>query len=209
MNVLLVPAGPGEATFIEKKSVFVSRVRYCDREADALAWIDALRTSDREASHHVYAYSIGPEGVRRFSDAGEPHGTAGQPVLAVFEREGVDCFLCTVTRYFGGILLGAGGLARAYAHAAKLGLDAAGRARVRNVNLHRFTVPYSLYEVTRKAAEAAGGGVEEVLFGAEVTLRAWTPEEHTEAFVDQISELSAGSVHVAVDGQKQIYVRED
>ena len=112
--------------FVEKKSRFIGHACPVTSEAQARAFIDQMRTTYWDASHHVYAYVVRSGGVTRFSDDGEPSGTAGMPVLEVMRRQQVQDVVVVVTRYFGGILLGAGGLIRAYAKGAKAGLDAAG-----------------------------------------------------------------------------------
>ena len=139
--------------------------------------------------------------MERYSDDGEPQGTAGQPMLEVFRREGVTNVCCVVTRYFGGILLGAGGLTRAYSRSAKDALDAAGISVVRRWVAVELAFPYSLYERVKLEVEGAGGLVGETDYAADVTLRALLPEGKVEPFTERITELTAGAVIPAVTGE--------
>ena len=129
----------------------------------------------------------------RYSDDGEPQGTAGQPMLGVFQKEGVTNVCCVVTRYFGGILLGAGGLARAYTQSAKDALDAAGVSVVRRWVELAVECPYSFLERVKNETAALDGVVGEVEYAAGVTVHALLPEERAGAFAGRVTELSAGS----------------
>ena len=130
MEQLWIPAGEGNSEYIEKKSRFLGLVLPVTTEAEARAQLEAVKKREYDARHNCWAYVL-HTGQKRYSDDGEPQGTAGQPMLNVFQREGVENVVCVVTRYFGGVLLGAGGLTRAYAKSAKDALDAAGKARMR------------------------------------------------------------------------------
>ena len=131
MEEYWVPYGPAEAEYVEKRSRFIGQIWPADSEAEARARIEEARKRHYDARHNCWCYLIREGGVLRYSDDGEPQGTAGQPMLNVFQREGVWNVCCVVTRYFGGILLGAGGLTRAYGGTAKLALNAAGVSRMR------------------------------------------------------------------------------
>ena len=207
MNEYLVPAGFGTAGYIEKKSRFIGAVHPCESEEEAIAFIRKTGEEHREARHHVYAYRIRDNHIMRYSDNGEPQGTAGMPTLEVLRREGVENVLCVTTRYFGGVLLGAGGLTRAYAHTAKLALDAAGIAQMREWIELTVTVPYHLQEQVRRAIEAAGGVVEDTDYAAEVTFSALIPSEDHAALSETLLELTAGQVRPTVRGVKFMGVR--
>ena len=127
MDEYLIPTQFGEAEFVEKKSRFIGRVWPVDTEEEALARIQEMKKKHYDATHNCWAYII-RDGAVRFSDDGEPGGTAGMPMLQVLQREGLFNVVCVVTRYFGGILLGAGGLVRAYTKGAKIAVDAAGKS---------------------------------------------------------------------------------
>ena len=113
------------AEFEEKKSIFIGHALPVRTEDEAAAFVKELKNKYRDATHNVYAYVLGDGTVQRYSDDGEPQGTAGMPVLDVIRKSGCTDTAVVVTRYFGGTLLGAGGLVRAYSHAAKLALDEA------------------------------------------------------------------------------------
>ena len=134
------------------------------------------------------------DGAVRYGDDGEPQGTAGQPMLSVFQREGVENVVCIVTRYFGGVLLGAPGLTRAYARAAKDALDAAGKARMRPFTVLRLTCPYPMLERIRLLVSAQSGSIERTDFAAAVTLELLLPKEHVSVFSKNLTELSGGSM---------------
>ena len=115
------------AEFIEKKSRFIGYCRPVKSQDEAVNFINEIRSIHRQATHNVYAYILREDNIMRYSDDGEPAGTAGVPVLEVLKKENLTDIAVVVTRYFGGVLLGAGGLVRAYGKSAKLGVDAAVR----------------------------------------------------------------------------------
>ena len=125
MDEYLVPTDFGQDEFVEKKSRFIGRVWPVETEAEALEKIQEMKKQHYDATHNCWAYVI-KDGPMRFSDDGEPGGTAGNPMMQVLQRENLYNVVCVVTRYFGGILLGAGGLVRAYTKGAKIAIDAAG-----------------------------------------------------------------------------------
>lgn len=138
----------------------------------------------------------------RYSDDGEPQGTAGQPMLEVFRREGIENVCCVVTRYFGGILLGAGGLLRAYTRSAKDALDAAGISVVRRFILCTLRVPYHLFERMKLEIETWSGVIQETDYGEEVRLDFLLPEAMVDPFAEKVRELSAGGVSVKALGER-------
>ena len=127
MTEYIVPYQDAESEFTEKRSRFITHLYKVETEAEARARIEEMKKKYYDARHNCWCYLLGGS-VVRYSDDGEPQGTAGQPMLAVFQREHVTNVLCVVTRYFGGILLGAGGLTRAYSKSARDALAAAGVA---------------------------------------------------------------------------------
>ena len=138
----------------------------------------------------------------RYGDDGEPQGTAGQPMLNVFQREGVENVVCVVTRYFGGVLLGAGGLTRAYAKSAKDALDAAGKARMCLWSAVTVDCPYPMLERLKLLAAAHGGTVEGTDFGAAVSVRILLPQENAAGFDAALTELSAGTMTARREGER-------
>ena len=129
MNYFTV-SQPAEDSFIEKRSEFIGYIAPVATNEQAVDFINQIRAKHRKAKHNVYAYILRQDNISRYSDDGEPQGTAGMPVLEVLKKRGLTDVCVVVTRYFGGILLGGGGLVRAYSHAASLACDAADNAYV-------------------------------------------------------------------------------
>ena len=201
MDEYLVPSEYGEDEFIEKKSRFIGRIWPVETEEEALARIQEMKKKHYDATHNCWAYII-RDGAVRFSDDGEPGGTAGMPMLQVLQREGLFNAACVVTRYFGGILLGAGGLVRAYTKGAKIAVDAAGKSMKRVWTVLYVPCPYSFYERVRLEAEAFGGIVRKADFGAEVELELLFPEAKTQEFLDRLTDMTAGTVESMEIGQE-------
>ena len=201
MEEYLVPTRDAQDEFVEKRSRFIGYLFHMPTEEEAVARIKEMREKHWDATHNVYAYII-HKGPTRFSDDGEPGGTAGMPTLQVLQREGLEDVCCVVTRYFGGILLGAGGLVRAYAHGAKLAVDAAGKSIRRIWDVIYLPVPYSWYERMLQEIQRFGGVVRETQFGADVELEVLTPQGQTQDFLARVVDLSAGTLEGMVAGQE-------
>lgn len=201
MTEYLVPTARSEAEYVEKRSRFIGEVYPVESEAEARAYIEAVKKTHYDARHHCWCFRL-HGGAERYSDDGEPQGTAGQPMLNVFQREGIENVLCVVTRYFGGILLGAGGLVRAYTQAAKEALDAAGISAVRPWVEVAFPCPYSLFERVKLAVEAHGGQMGESEYAAEVNVRALLPQGMVADFSAAMTELAAGNITVECLGEQ-------
>lgn len=193
MEQYLIPAKEGASEYIEKKSRFLGLIVPVTTEAEARAQLDAVKKREYDARHNCWAYIL-HSGQKRYSDDGEPQGTAGQPILNVLEREGVQDVLCVVTRYFGGILLGAGGLCRAYTKAAKDALGDAGISELRPWSVLRLDCPYALFERVKLELEKRGGTVISSEYGAQIALTAALPEPGEAVFAKALQELSAGSL---------------
>lgn len=200
MEQLWIPAGEGNSEYIEKKSRFLGLVLPVTTEAEARAQLEAVKKREYDARHNCWAYVL-HTGQKRYSDDGEPQGTAGQPMLNVLQREGVENVVCVVTRYFGGVLLGAGGLTRAYAKSAKDALDAAGKARMRLWSAVTVDCPYPMLERLKLLAAAHGGTVEGTDFGAAVSVRILLPQENAAGFDAALTELSAGTMTARREGE--------
>lgn len=201
MEDYLVPRGVGQAEYIEKKSRFLGGVYPVTSEQEAKEILERVRRQHYDARHNCWCYIL-RGGAKRYSDDGEPQGTAGQPMLNVFQREGVENVVCVVTRYFGGVLLGAGGLTRAYAKSAKDALDAAGKARMRLWSAVTVDCPYPMLERLKLLAAAHGGTVEGTDFGAAVSVRILLPQENAAGFDAALTELSAGTMTARREGER-------
>ena len=186
--------GTAIGEYEEKKSRFIAQLSFADSEEKAVAFLEQVRAANRTARHNVYAYRLREGSRERYSDDGEPQGTAGQPMLNVFQRENVENVVCIVTRYFGGILLGAGGLTRAYAKAAKDALDAAGKARMQPFSVLLLECPYPMFERIKLLIEGHEGRIESSDYGAAVTLTFLLPVQRTADFSAALTELSGGQM---------------
>lgn len=194
MSEYRVPYEASESEFVEKRSRFISHLWRVESEAEARTRIEEMKKKYYDARHNCWCYLLREGGAVRYSDDGEPQGTAGQPMLNVFQREEIWNVCCVVTRYFGGILLGAGGLTRAYTRGAKDALDAAGVSRMRLWSRWRVPCTYPLFERVKLDIASAGGLVEETEYGADIMLTAAFPAGGEDAFLDRLRELSAGSL---------------
>ncbi len=201
MEDYLVPTQFGEDEFTEKRSRFIGRVWPVETEEEALDRIQQVKKQHYDATHNCWAYII-KDGATRFSDDGEPGGTAGMPMVQVLQREGLYNIVCVVTRYFGGILLGAGGLVRAYTKGAKIAVDAAGKSRKRVWTAVYLPCPYNFYERVKLEVEAFGGILRDSRFGAEVELEILLPEQRTEAFFARITDMTSGTVEGLETGKE-------
>lgn len=193
MEEYLVPRGQGQAEYIEKKSRFLGRVFPVTTEQEARAALERVRKEHYDARHNCWCYVL-KSGQKRYSDDGEPQGTAGQPMLNVLEREGVVDVMCVVTRYFGGILLGAGGLCRAYTKAAKDALDATGIAKMQPWLRQTASIPYPLFERVKLLVAAQEGVMEDAQYGADIAITYRIPEGADERLRTALRELSSGSI---------------
>ena len=181
----------------EKRSRFIGTAAIADTEEKALAVLEAVRAANRTARHNVYAYVL-QNGRVRYSDDGEPAKTAGTPVLESITHAGLCDVIVVVTRYFGGILLGTGGLVRAYTAAAAGALQAAELVQMRQIVRCRLRVPYALFEQAQRIVAAAGGKLQEPVFDDAVTL-CWAIPAGAEAPLCQtLAELTRGAAAVEV-----------
>ena len=184
-----------EASFVEKRSRFIGRCRPVATEEEAQDFIAGVRKRHWDAAHNVWAYVL-RDGAMRYSDDGEPQGTAGQPALNVLlKRELTDCAV-VITRYFGGILLGAGGLTRAYAQGAAQAVQAAGEADMRPCLRGDIRCSYAQYGLVAPLVVACGGVVEEADYTEAVRVRFHLPQERRGELEKALTERSCGSLMV-------------
>ena len=188
---------------IINKSRFIGYACPCETEEEALAFLNKIRTKHKDATHNCYAYVIGKNsGIMRYSDDGEPGGTAGLPMMEVLKAQGVVNCCVVVTRYFGGILLGAGGLVRAYTKGAKIAIDAAGKSMKRVWTVLYVPCPYTYYERLKLEVEAFGGVIRKTDFGSEVELEILVAQPKAQAFLDKLTDMTAGTVDALELGQE-------
>ena len=202
MTEYYIPTDLSESEFVEKRSRFIGQVCPVETEEEARSFIESVKKEYHDARHNCWCYLIREGGVMRYSDDGEPQGTAGQPMLEVFQREGITNVVCVVTRYFGGILLGAGGLLRAYSRAAKDALDAAGVSVVRRWVAEEIPCGYNLFDQIRREVVAFDGVVLETEYGVDVRLSVLIPEEKQGEFEARLIDMTAGTVHPQTAGEE-------
>lgn len=207
MTGYLVPTGYGEAEFTEKHSRFIGRIWPVENEAEAMARIREMREKHWDASHNVYAYILRENGITRYSDDGEPQGTSGMPTLNVLRGANIYNVCCVVTRYFGGTLLGTGGLMRAYSHTASLTLDKAGISAVRLWKIVLLACSYGQFERVRSEIETHAGVVRDIDYGADVLITALLPDDAEALFLERIGDVSAGTIIPETVGEEFRAVR--
>lgn len=191
MKPFKVPYREAEAEYVEKRSRFIGHIYKIETAEQAQEILAAVRKKYWDASHNVYAYIL-RSGVMRFSDDGEPQGTSGMPTLDVLKKEQVFDVLCVTTRYFGGTLLGAGGLVRAYSHTCKLALDAAGQAMMQPYAKLRLDCSYPLLEQVRRQLPLFEAEEGETEFSDKVTMTVFLPKEKQAVFTAQLIDLTGG-----------------
>ena len=195
MNYFTISAN-AKASFIEKRSEFIGYIAPVKTNNEAVAFINSIKAEHRKAKHNVYAYILRNDNISRYSDDGEPQGTAGVPVLDVLQKRGLTDVCVVVTRYFGGILLGGGGLVRAYSHAASLACDA---AHIRNMCLcHRIriTADYGMYGKISYLLPNFDTITVNSDFGSDVVLEVLVLTEKLEALKKEITEATNGSADI-------------
>lgn len=185
---------PGEAELVIKRSRFIGRCFPVADEQEVLRLLEQVRRQHWDATHNCYAYSVGVSGAcARYSDDGEPSGTAGLPMMETLRRSGVTDALVVVTRYFGGILLGAGGLVRAYSAAAAAAVRSAGEVEMRECVRLSLETPYPLWgrvePLLRERAQ-----LDEVRYEAAVHAAAWVRQEQSDALVRALIDRTDGRV---------------
>lgn len=188
-----VPFQASDSEFVEKRSRFIGHLLPVKTEEQAREFIGQMKKKYYDARHNCWCYLIG-DSVVRYSDDGEPQGTAGQPMLNVFQRENVTDVVCVVTRYFGGVLLGAGGLTRAYSKSARDALCAAGVSEMGLWAAVSVPCSYGLFERVKGEIAALGGIIDNTGYGTDIRLDVSLPGENADALAERLTELSAGSI---------------
>ncbi|MBN2873622.1 MAG: YigZ family protein [Spirochaetales bacterium] len=194
--MLVVPYEPARAEVVVSNSRFIASLSPADSVATARGYMAAIRQEFPDATHHVPAFIIGGgNSVTEFcSDDGEPSGTSGRPLLATLKGSGLGNVVVVVTRYFGGSLLGTGGLVKAYTEAGRAVLANTRRAELVETVRARFSVPYHLFDRARIASADAGATIVSEDFAEDVSLVVDVASAAWDDFTARISELSAGAV---------------
>ncbi len=193
-----------QAEMIEKKSRFIASVRPVVTEQEAIDFINECRAQYRDATHNVYAYVVQEHNTSRYSDDGEPSGTAGVPVLEVINKEGLTDVAVVVTRYFGGTLLGAGGLVRAYGKSAKLGLEEA--VITEKIYCHRLNMQttYDLLGKVRYLIETGDYILGEITYTDSVNITAYVKYDLLDQFLKELEESTNAAVVPEITGEMYI-----
>lgn len=191
-------AGRATAEIVEKKSRFIGQLAHVETEGQALAFLEERRAEHRMARHNVYAYILREGGRVRYSDDGEPQKTAGMPTLEALQHAGLTDVAAVVTRYFGGILLGTGGLVRAYTQATQAAIDAAELVTVSRCVELRLELPYHLYEQANRLALQEGAKARDAAFTDKVALTLLMLDGTQGPLVEKLAELTRGQSPLAV-----------
>jgi len=199
----LTLAKRASAEMTDRKSVFIGTAAPVSSEEEARALIEEMRREYHDASHNVYAYILNGGAIARYSDDGEPQGTAGIPVLNVLKMSGAEDLCVVVTRYFGGILLGAGGLVRAYSAAAKLAIEEAGIVAMTDYTLLRIRCSYSDYQKLTVQLPKLGATEDGTEFDSAVNILAGIETTQTEKLLNALSELTNGRAVTETVGHEE------
>lgn len=199
----------GEDSFKEKKSEFIGYVKRVNSEEEAKEFINEIKAKHKQARHNCYAYALGENmGIQRYSDDGEPQGTAGIPILEVIKKNGITDCAIVVTRYFGGILLGAGGLTRAYTKGASIAIKAAGVVqKVKGIKLS-ITFDYDLLGKVQYVCSQSLWHIEDSLYSDKVQIFILAEYKGVETIEMELIEATSGKV-VIEKGEKGDYFREE
>ncbi len=193
--------------FTEKRSRFIGYVKPVKTEAEATEFINSIRSKHWDARHNVYAYSLREGNIKRYSDDGEPSGTAGMPVLDVITKNEVYDVCVVVTRYFGGVLLGTGGLVRAYSQGSKIALEAGQVVLMQNCLVCSLTCSYNQYGKISSLIPDNGGVIDDSVFETDVKLKFHIKPDGLPALNKKLADLTSGVVQ-AVSDSEQYFMTE-
>lgn len=209
MDKYITVKGSGQAEIVEKKSRFIAHIKPITSEDDATAFIEEIKKQYWDARHNCYAYQLGDRNqIQRYSDDGEPGGTAGMPILDVLRGKDIKDTIVVVTRYFGGTLLGTGGLVRAYSLSAREGIKSAGLIeRIPHIRQH-FIVDYTLSGKVQYEILNGGHILEDTIYTDKVEFIALSQVEMADKLVENIVNITGNSVNVVKD-HAVVYVDKD
>ena len=198
-------AGDARVEFEEKKSLFIGHAMRTDSEEEALAFIKRIKKEYNDSTNNVFAYTMNKGILARYSDDGEPQGTSGMPTLDTIRKSGVDNACVVITRYFGGTLLGAGGLVRAYSHTAALALEAAGIVTYEPYSEFEIRCGYSEYQKYSAYFGEIGAVIDDTVFEADVTVRFAVKRRRGDEVLNKITEMSYGKDVAVLLGERYDY----
>ena len=200
MEIYKTIAGRATSEFTEKHSKFIGYAAHTSTEQEAIDFINEIRTKHSDARHNIYAYTIRDNNITRFSDDGEPHRTAGKPALDIVNGYELKDVCVVVTRYFGGILLGSGGLVRAYSKAVKDALDCAEKVLMVPGVLYKSKCTYNQYAKLESIITSFSGAIRETVFEDNVVIEYSIDKECKEKFVASVSEAFSQTVVCEICG---------
>ncbi|MBQ7637554.1 MAG: YigZ family protein [Clostridia bacterium] len=191
-----------DAEYTVNRSRFISHASPAASAEEANAFVAKIRSEYPDATHNVFAFVVRSPEYSRFSDDGEPSGTSGKPVLDVIKNNLLTDSVIVVTRYFGGVLLGTGGLVRAYSHSASIAVEAAGIVKMSLCSEMEFKCPYNMYEKLSKLVPLGSGVITDTVFTDSVTVCFSIPREHEEDMVRTLADQSFGAVKAVKTGER-------
>lgn len=191
----------GADEFTEKRSRFIGYCSPVKTQQEAVEFIEKIKSKHWDAKHNVYAYILRDGGIKRYSDDGEPQGTAGVPVLEVIQKSGLTDVAVVVTRYFGGILLGAGGLVRAYSHGAKIALEAAKPVMMVLCDCCTLSCSYDKYGKVSSLLFGGGAVVDETGFTDSVNIRFHLKKGYIDKINEELKAVSSGQLTAEVESE--------
>ena len=206
MESYITVSGESVGEYSEKRSRFIATLRHTETEEQAAAFLAEMRSKYWDARHNCYAYSISGGTLKRFSDDGEPHGTAGKPILDIIDGSGLTDITVVVTRYFGGVLLGTGGLVRAYSAAAREAVANANRVKMTPCTVYKASCGYSELERLTKLIGDCGGSLENTVYTENVELEFYLENSCCEDFLLKLKETFAARITAEEITQKMLGV---
>ena len=187
--------------FVEKRSRFIGYVKPVKTEEEAVAFINQKRSEHWDARHNVYAYSLREGNIKRYSDDGEPSGTAGMPVLDVIVKNEIYDVCVVVTRYFGGVLLGTGGLVRAYSQGSKIALESGGIVLMQSCSLCEVSCSYNRYGKVSSLVMENGATIDDTIYESDVKIKFHIPPEQLSQLNKKLADVTSGEVQAESDGE--------
>ncbi|MEE1161544.1 MAG: YigZ family protein [Acutalibacteraceae bacterium] len=206
MESYITVSGESVGEYSEKRSRFIATLRHTETEEQAAAFLAEMRSKYWDARHNCYAYSMSGGTLKRFSDDGEPHGTAGKPILDIIDGSGLTDIMIVVTRYFGGVLLGTGGLVRAYSAAAREAVANANRVKMTPCTVYKASCGYSELERLTKLIGDCGGSLENTVYTENVELEFYLENSCCEDFLLKLKETFAARITAEEITQKMLGV---
>ncbi len=208
MDTYLTVLDENKTEYVEKRSRFIATLRHCETEAEASAFLEEIRSKYWDATHNCFAYSVQEGRLCRFSDDGEPHGTAGKPMLDVIEGSGIKNIAVVVTRYFGGVLLGTGGLVRAYSKSVQDVLASVEVYKMVPSAVLNIVCDYPNHQKLVNLLNSCDCGITDTVFTENVTVEFSLPESMIEDFGQKLTESFSARLNFEIKEKKLMPFKE-